>query len=443
MWIGTFHGDKAVRCAPPIREEPSHGGLPLVVSCRAAVEAAAADSAKAMQAAPKFDHISIFSAASDDGASDGEGGSSNQEAGEEDSGGRMFISEVVPYAASPWPLSLPPEANLGGGDTDGDSIADGINARYERGEPSNILEEGGVLVHIFGKWRKRTLNHTLSHTLSHALPHTPSRTLYGTPSHALTRSHTLSRTFPHMLYIHDSLSCMCDSRPVLPRTDSYEDEIMPWMICHVDCRHGPVDSCSASLISRTMPVLPLHLGSVSGFIIAPDAQLLCAFPSDAGSGGHVNGRCEASDRAAVGTGRDSGGAGCAKQASGEVTCSRGFTGNTLKEALTQQYDGSWRRAHRRSAEYNEIVLGGLYWEGNLPWFVEAFVYVGTQPPGQLEADVLSQMRAVRASFLAYYGLGDEHAPLLRYVCSQWSLVWDPTIQRNVPTAPTGECFEQM
>jgi hypothetical protein len=66
-------------------------------------------------------------------------------------------------------------------------------------------------------------------------------------------------------------------------------------------------------------------------VIAPDSEILCAFPSDVGTGGAAQrpGRCQALH-------------------------ADGYTGSTLREALTAQYDGSWRRDHWGAAQYNEV-----------------------------------------------------------------------------------------
>lgn len=57
--------------------------------------------------------------------------------------------------------------------------------------------------------------------------------------------------------------------------DTYEDAEAPWQMCHEHCRKGPVDSWSGSLISRAMPNFYGKTPTgTSGFIIAPDAQIL-------------------------------------------------------------------------------------------------------------------------------------------------------------------------
>ena len=73
--------------------------------------------------------------------------------------------------------------------------------------------------------------------------------------------------------------------------DGYEDETQPWQICHDACRHGAVDTLSSSLISRQVPWLFTSSWGATGVIIAPDAEILCSFPADSGTGGHPNGRC--------------------------------------------------------------------------------------------------------------------------------------------------------
>ena len=218
--------------------------------------------------------------------------------------------------------------------------------------------------------------------------------------------------------------------------DATEEPLRPWAICHADCRRGPVDAASASLISRSVPFLPLHLGSLAGLVFGPTTDIACAFPADAGTLGHVNGRCTGADRASVGATRDSGGA--------RLGVGAAYRGATLRDALGQQYDGSWRRSHFRASEYNEIVISSMAWERCLPRCLEAFLVVATgaragsgssaatdreepqggeaRPPRPLGDHVgdttMDATRRMRDAFLEIYGLRPTEVPLLRYVCSQ-------------------------
>lgn len=171
--------------------------------------------------------------------------------------------------------------------------------------------------------------------------------------------------------------------------DDYEDEQRPWNMCHEVCRRGNVDAWSSSLISRTVPWIFLASAGAAGFIMSPHAEIVCAFPFDAGTGGHSNGRCNPS-------------------ADGH------FAMHTLQDALQRQYDGSWRRVHPQDSVYNEIIVGSMWWDRNLPWALEAFVFDG-------DAEMQARMAQTHQRFLDYYGLTAEEVPLLRYRCSKLGL----------------------
>lgn len=59
-------------------------------------------------------------------------------------------------------------------------------------------------------------------------------------------------------------------------------------------------------------------------MIAPEAEILCAFPSDSGTGGHRLGRCGPEEYGTVGG------------ASDHWPGAPAYTGKTLKDALEQQ-----------------------------------------------------------------------------------------------------------
>ena len=85
-----------------------------------------------------------------------------------------------------------------------------------------------------------------------------------------------------------------------------------------------------------MPWLYQSSWGITGIVIAPDAQVLCAFPADVGTGGHPNGRCFGADRETVGSDWRDG---------------PQYTGHDLKDALEAQYDGSYRKSHWGASGY--------------------------------------------------------------------------------------------
>lgn len=138
-----------------------------------------------------------------------------------------------------------------------------------------------------------------------------------------------------------------------------------------------------------------------GLVIAPTADLLCSFPADSGTGGHPNGRCDETDRATVGLEKFYRGGGA-------------YQGHTLRDALEQQYNGSYRASHWGASGYNEAIIGSMYWERNLPWVVEAFMYAESER--MTTAAQKLEIRRAHGRFLSFYGLTPEEVPLLEYVC---------------------------
>ena len=194
--------------------------------------------------------------------------------------------------------------------------------------------------------------------------------------------------------------------------DGNEDTELPWLLCeHERCTRGKSDAWSASLISRTVPWLFTDRG-LGGFIIAPDASIMCAFPADAGTLGSAQrpGQCSG-------------------------LYAHGFHGTSLKDALQRQYDGSWRHRWHGAALYNEVLVGVPYWRDNLPWALEAFV---CGLPCSLH------MRQQHAAFLAHYNLTSEEVPLLQYRCAQSDPTWDPALgAHGGSTREAGTCFEEV
>ena len=58
--------------------------------------------------------------------------------------------------------------------------------------------------------------------------------------------------------------------------DAYESDAAPWHICS-ECDR--VDTLSATTISRKWPTLFNGKYGISGMLMAPDTEILCAFPS--------------------------------------------------------------------------------------------------------------------------------------------------------------------
>jgi len=198
--------------------------------------------------------------------------------------------------------------------------------------------------------------------------------------------------------------------------DGYEDPDRPWQICHDVCRHGPVDSLSSSLISRKVPWLFSSSWGTVGIVISPTVEIMCSFPADSGTGGHPNGRCKGADRASVGTENFYHG-------------SSTYNGKTLRDALEQQYSGSYRKSHFGASGFNEVIISSMYWERALPSAVEAFFYADSERAVTQKQRL--EIRQAHSAFLQYYGLTKEEVPLLEFVCYAHPL--DPVTNR-------GPCF---
>jgi len=210
--------------------------------------------------------------------------------------------------------------------------------------------------------------------------------------------------------------------------DGFESGEKPWDTCHADCARGAVDTISASLISRKLPWLfeaEARWGQL-GFIIAPDVEVLCAFYHDAGSGGHPNGKCPF----AAHTGRHA---------------TPPYQGRPLGDVMKEHfeacagpaspYTGVLKRNGHCGSGYNEVLIGWMFWERNLPWAVEAFVYGGG--PGNWEQN-LARARGIHRDFLQYFGLTSNEVPLLRYDCGPGGPHGGQPF--TPATAAIGECF---
>lgn len=180
--------------------------------------------------------------------------------------------------------------------------------------------------------------------------------------------------------------------------DEYKQAERPWELCRTNCGAQQSDHWSVSMINARRPTLfampPIWGGA---FLVHPTVPFLCAYPGDSGIGSKPNAGCDSPPRF------------------------------TLKQALEAQSHSS----------YNDIAIGWLAWEANLPWAIEAFLVVG-------EADATAQerMHRMHRSFLQRYQLSAEEVPLLLMasICQQpcW-LPWDMTCKR-----PNGtQCFTDI
>ena len=164
---------------------------------------------------------------------------------------------------------------------------------------------------------------------------------------------------------------LSESGVLIHMLDGYEDPDKPWEICHEVCGRSEVDSISGSLVSRAAPRIFQGSKGGAGLVLAPDTEILCAYPSDAGTGGQPNGGCPAGWSAQL----------------------------QLKAVLEAQYSQSY-------VTYNEVVVGSMFYEAALPHLVEAFLFVGDWHYGAASA--------AHSSFLQTFGLSAAQVPLLRY-----------------------------
>ena len=81
-----------------------------------------------------------------------------------------------------------------------------------------------------------------------------------------------------------------------------------------------------------------------------------------------------------------------------------------------------------------------WWESNLPWAIEAFVYATDGgPDGHLERN-RERARGIHRAFLANFGLAPREVPLLFYRCGPGGP--DGGQPFTEATAPKGGCFEE-
>ena len=180
--------------------------------------------------------------------------------------------------------------------------------------------------------------------------------------------------------------------------DGYEQAGRPWELCRTNCTTPPSDHWSVSLINAAKPTLftmpPVWGGA---FLVDSTVPFLCAFPSDYGIGSKPNAGCDSPPRF------------------------------TLKQAMEAQ----------PLSNYNDIAIGWLDWEANLPWAIEAFMVIGGE-----DTTALERMRRMHRSFLQRYQLTAEEVPLLLMasICQRpcW-LPWDMSCHR-----PNGtQCFTDI
>ena len=90
--------------------------------------------------------------------------------------------------------------------------------------------------------------------------------------------------------------------------------------------------------------------------------------------------------------------------------------------------------------YNEVMTSWTFWESNLPWAIEAFVYATDGgPDGHLERN-RERARGIHRAFLANFGLAPREVPLLFYRCGPGGP--DGGQPFTEATAPKGGCFEE-
>ena len=232
-------------------------------------------------------------------------------------------------------------------------------------------------------------------------------------------------------------SVLAEGGVLLHIYDGYGSERAPWQFCTDDCERGPIDTLSSSLISRRLPWIfeaEARWGAV-GFILAPDVEVLCAFYHDAGSGGHPNGKCPWPPNSGPHT---------------ELP----HTGRPLGEVMVEHFDacaggetgeryhgtGHFMRNGHCGSGYNEVMTSWTFWESNLPWAIEAFVYATDGgPDGHFERN-RERARGIHRAFLANFGLAPREVPLLFYRCGPGGP--DGGQPFTEATAPEGGCFEE-
>ena len=162
--------------------------------------------------------------------------------------------------------------------------------------------------------------------------------------------------------------------------DDFEIRDTPWLLTN-QCEPFPVDHLASSLIHVAEPFL-FPGGGTIGLVFAADTPILCVYPEDAGSGGKANGGC---------------------------TAGWDYLLSTLK----------WQR----HGKFNEVIVGGMWYERNLPRAIEAIVYTTHSyweevlGPGLGKKEEEEKARKVHQDFLRYYkaeGLTAQEVPLLRF-----------------------------
>ena len=71
----------------------------------------------------------------------------------------------------------------------------------------------------------------------------------------------------------------------------------------------------------------------------------------------------------------------------------------------------------------------MWWDRNLPWALEAFVFDGDDA-------LRARMARTHQQFLGFFGLTAEEVPLLRYRCSKLGLKYNT----QDPNEDHGSCF---
>ena len=103
-------------------------------------------------------------------------------------------------------------------------------------------------------------------------------------------------------------------------------------------------------------------------------------------------------------------------------------------------DGHFVRNGHCGSGYNEVMTSWTFWESNLPWAIEAFVYATDGgPDGHFERN-RERARGIHRAFLANFGLAPREVPLLFYRCGPGGP--DGGQPFTEATAPKGGCFEE-
>ena len=239
---------------------------------------------------------------------------------------------------------------------------DALNRRYAHGRPSEHVAEAGVLFHKFDQY-----------------------VVDGQPW-------ALAPEYDHLSVSASTASLTAEARGGNPWGYFPGGDYAGFVLAQVHKLHHlptarktsslALHACSMRLVDASLLILthltrPLAL-AFSLCTFAQDAEVLCGYSADVGTGAAVNGGCGA--------------------------CSASGCSGAARHGATMTQATRWGG--------NEIIIGQLYWDQHLPWAVEAFVFAGG---AQAEAHA----RAVRGEFLSHFawvgGDLESEIPLLRFL----------------------------